>query len=92
MLTNCACLVGQGWLEDVSKVEKYVMSDADYEAREDTYRKFKEERLREVRLVALYTPHGPSLFQPAPLTTFRSFRTSRIQAGRYRRRLPRIRQ
>ncbi len=39
----------QGWLEDVSKVEKYVMSDADYDAREDTYRKFKEERLREVR-------------------------------------------
>ena len=39
----------QGWLEDVSKVEKYMMSDADYDAREDTYRKFKEERLREVR-------------------------------------------
>ncbi len=33
----------------MSKVEKYVMSDSDYDAREDTYRKFKEERLREVR-------------------------------------------
>ncbi len=52
MLTCTLCLAvrcWQGWLEDVSKVEKYVMSDADYDAREDTYRKFKEERLREVR-------------------------------------------
>lgn len=40
-------LANTGWLEDVSKVEKYVMSDADYDARDDTYRKFKEERLRE---------------------------------------------
>ena len=36
-----------GWLEDVSKVEKYVMSDEQYAARDNTYRKYKEERLRE---------------------------------------------
>jgi tubulin-folding cofactor B len=40
-------LANTGWLEDVSKVEKYVMSDAEYDAREDTYRKFKEQRLKE---------------------------------------------
>jgi tubulin-folding cofactor B len=35
-----------GWLEDTSKVEKYVMSDAAYEARDNTYRKYKAEQLR----------------------------------------------
>ena len=40
-------LANTGWLEDVSKVEKYVMSDVEYDARDDTYRKFKEARLRE---------------------------------------------
>lgn len=35
-----------GWLEDLSKVTKYVMSDEDYEKRENTYRKFKQERLK----------------------------------------------
>ena len=34
-----------GWLEDVSKVEKYKMSDESYEAREDTYRKYKQRML-----------------------------------------------
>jgi tubulin-specific chaperone B len=34
-----------GWLEDVSKVPKYVMSDADYDKRENTYRKYKESKL-----------------------------------------------
>jgi tubulin-specific chaperone B len=34
-----------GWLEDTSKVEKYVMSDAEYSKRENTYRKYKEEKL-----------------------------------------------
>lgn len=34
-----------GWLEDVSKVEKYKMSDEDYENRENTYRKWKQEQL-----------------------------------------------
>lgn len=36
-----------GWLEDVSKVEKYVMSDAEYSKRENTYRKYKEGKLAE---------------------------------------------
>lgn len=34
-----------GWLEDVSKVNKYMMSDEDYEAREGTYRQWKKEQL-----------------------------------------------
>lgn len=36
-----------GWLEDVSKVQKYVMSDADYEQRDNTYRKYKQGKLAE---------------------------------------------
>ncbi|CAG9467762.1 unnamed protein product [Pedinophyceae sp. YPF-701] len=36
-----------GWLEDVSKVEKYQISEEAYNARENTYRKFKEDKLRE---------------------------------------------
>lgn len=31
----------------VTQVEKYMMSDADYEKRENTYRKFKQEKLKE---------------------------------------------
>ncbi len=34
-----------GEFEDVSKVEKYVMSDKDYEKRGDTFRKFRERQL-----------------------------------------------
>ena len=34
-----------GWLEDTSKVEKYVMSDAEYSKRDNTYRKYKEAKL-----------------------------------------------
>ena len=40
-------LSAQGGLEDLSKVQKYEMSDADYNARENTYRKFKEQKLLE---------------------------------------------
>jgi len=36
-----------GWLEDVSKVEKYQISEEAYNARENTYRKFKEQKLKE---------------------------------------------
>lgn len=36
--TNPHSLAATGWLDDVSKVEKYVMSDADYDSREGTYR------------------------------------------------------
>ena len=34
-----------GWLEDVSKVKKYTMSDEDYNKREGTYRQWKQEQL-----------------------------------------------
>lgn len=40
-------LAATGWLEDVSKVEKYVMSDEDYAARDNTFRKYREAKLRE---------------------------------------------
>lgn len=36
-----------GWLEDTSKVAKYVMSDEDYDKRDNTYRKYKLEKLKE---------------------------------------------
>lgn len=35
-----------GWLEDVTKVEKYVLSEEAYDKKHNTYRKFKE-RMRE---------------------------------------------
>ena len=40
-----------GWLEDTSKVEKYVMSDDSYSQRDNTYRKYKEMR-RKVRMTS----------------------------------------
>lgn len=36
-----------GALEDLSQVEKYTMSDADYDQRDNTYRKFKQKKLEE---------------------------------------------
>lgn len=36
-----------GGLEDVSLVDKYVMSDEDYNSRENTYRRWKEGKLKE---------------------------------------------
>merc|ERR1719453_2979046 len=45
--TDPHSLSARGGLEDVSQVEKYVMSDEKYNEREDTYRKFKEQKLRE---------------------------------------------
>ncbi|KAK9790772.1 hypothetical protein WJX73_005164 [Symbiochloris irregularis] len=45
--TNPLSLSANGWLEDTSKVEKYVMSEEAYNAREGTYRKFKETKLKE---------------------------------------------
>jgi len=38
-------LSANGWLEDVSKVKKYEISDEDYEKREGTYRRWKREQL-----------------------------------------------
>lgn len=40
-------LARTGWLEDVSQVEKYVMTDEDYARRDNTYRKYKEQKLKE---------------------------------------------
>jgi tubulin-folding cofactor B len=40
--TDPNSLSANGWLEDVSKIQKYEMSDADYAKRENTYKKFKE--------------------------------------------------
>lgn len=45
--TDPTSVSANGWLEDTSKVAKYVMSDEDYDKRENTYRRFKLERLRE---------------------------------------------
>lgn len=36
--TDPTSLSASGWLEDVSKVEKYVMSDEDYSKREKSFR------------------------------------------------------
>jgi len=45
--TDPTSMSANGWLEDVSKVEKYNISDADYNARDNTYRKFKEQKLKD---------------------------------------------
>eukprot|EP00878_Enallax_costatus_P005154 GHUV01005417.1.p1 GENE.GHUV01005417.1~~GHUV01005417.1.p1 ORF type:complete len:279 (+),score=61.01 GHUV01005417.1:247-1083(+) len=45
--TDESSLSAQGWLEDVSKVTKYVMSEDDYATRDNTYRKYKEQKLKE---------------------------------------------
>lgn len=45
--TDPTSLSANGWLEDTSKVQKYVMSDEDYSKRDNTFRKYKEAKLRE---------------------------------------------
>ena len=56
--TDPTSLSAGGWLEDVSKVEKYEISDEAYNLRENTYRKFKEKKLQ-VRLSSSdhFDPH-----------------------------------
>ena len=44
--TDNSSLSAQGWLEDISKVEKYVMADEEYNKRDNTYRKYKEDKLK----------------------------------------------
>ncbi|GAB4819103.1 hypothetical protein N2152v2_006149 [Parachlorella kessleri] len=45
--TDPTSLSANGWLEDTTKVEKYVMSEDEYNKRDNTYRKYKEAKLRE---------------------------------------------
>lgn len=45
--SDSTSLAAQGWLEDVSKVTKYEMSEEDYAKRDNTYRKYKEQKLQE---------------------------------------------
>lgn len=45
--TDPLSVSANGWLEDTSKVAKYVMSDEDYNKRDNTYRKYKQDKLRE---------------------------------------------
>ena len=42
--TNPSCNFGE--FEDLSKVEKYVMDDAEYDKRDDSFRKFRERQLK----------------------------------------------
>lgn len=53
--TDPNSMSAHGWLEDVSKVQKYEMSDADYQKRDNTYRKFKEQK-QEVNICLLVLP------------------------------------
>ena len=39
--TDASSKSAAGWLEDTSKVQKYVMSDDDYAKRENTYKAYK---------------------------------------------------
>ena len=45
--TDPTSLSANGWLEDLSKVEKYVMSDEAYEKREGTYRQWVRKKREE---------------------------------------------
>uniref|UniRef100_A0A7S0RMZ6 CAP-Gly domain-containing protein n=1 Tax=Chlamydomonas leiostraca TaxID=1034604 RepID=A0A7S0RMZ6_9CHLO len=45
--TDPASASAGGWLEDVSLVDKYRMSDEEYNKRENTYRRWKEGKLKE---------------------------------------------
>lgn len=42
-----ASCTANGWLEDTSLVEKYTITDEEYDKREDTFRKFKEKKIAE---------------------------------------------
>lgn len=42
-----ASFTANGWLEDTSLVEKYTITDENYDRREDTFRKFKEKKIAE---------------------------------------------
>jgi hypothetical protein len=62
---NPHSLSANGWLEDVSKVEKYVMSDEDYSKRENTYRAHKQMK-RKVHFPSLDLAPGTLLLGRLP--------------------------
>uniref|UniRef100_A0A7S3R9P1 CAP-Gly domain-containing protein n=1 Tax=Dunaliella tertiolecta TaxID=3047 RepID=A0A7S3R9P1_DUNTE len=55
-----------GWLEDTDLVDKYKMSDEDYNKRENTYRKFKEAKLKEDPTWTLEKEMAKKRGQPIP--------------------------
>lgn len=57
--TNPLSMSANGWLEDTSKVQKYVMSDDAYSQREGTYRQYKQMRRKVGLRDALLEPHAP---------------------------------
>lgn len=52
-----------GEFEDVSRVEKYTISEEDYEKRDDTFRKFKAEMQK----------HNPSFMKPNGDSAYEDF-------------------
>ena len=53
------------WLEDTSKVQKYEMSDEAYNQRENTYRKYKQAKLKVDSASASPSPPSEVCLQPA---------------------------
>ena len=53
------------WLEDTSKVQKYEMSDEAYNQRENTYRKYKQAKLKVDTATASPSPPSEVCLQPA---------------------------
>ena len=53
------------WLEDTSKVQKYEMSDEAYNQRENTYRKYKQAKLKVGTATASPSPPPGVCPQPA---------------------------
>ena len=56
--TNPMSASANGWLEDTSKVQKYVMSDDAYSQREGTYRQYKQMRRKVCPLATLPACEG----------------------------------
>ncbi|XP_065856146.1 tubulin-folding cofactor B-like [Euphorbia lathyris] len=68
---NPSSLTSGGWLEDTSLVEKYTISEEDYEKRGGTFRKFKD------RLVS----QNPSTFEPKITENYMEDLCANIKVG-----------